>query len=142
MRRDDALLLDMLIAARKIRTFVQGVGEQDFYRSDLIQSAVLRELQVLGQAARLVTDETRTRLPEVAWREILGLRNRIVHEYFNLKPAICLASGSVRNSCPHRATGNGYPTRYRLVVHAVLPGVDQPRFFSRTAVPVVSSPLR
>jgi uncharacterized protein with HEPN domain len=88
MRRDDALLLDMLIAARKIRTFVQGVGEQDFYRSDLIQSAVLRELQVLGQAARLVTDETRTRLPEVAWREILGLRNRIVHEYFNLNPSI------------------------------------------------------
>jgi uncharacterized protein with HEPN domain len=49
-----------------------------------VQSAVIREIQVLGEAARLVSDETRTAHPEIAWSAISGMRNRVIHEYFNI----------------------------------------------------------
>jgi uncharacterized protein with HEPN domain len=51
MRSDDALLLDMLIAARKILRFVQGMSESAFNRDEMAQSAVIRELQVLANGA-------------------------------------------------------------------------------------------
>jgi uncharacterized protein with HEPN domain len=84
MRRDDALLLDMLIAARKILRFTAGLSEDEFRASELIQSAVIREIQVIGEAARLVSDETRTEQAALAWPAIAGMRNRIIHEYFNI----------------------------------------------------------
>ncbi len=85
MRRDDALLLDMLIAARKIGRYVSDLTEQDFYASDLVQSAVMRELQVIGEAVRMVSEETKSLHTGIAWQAIAGMRNRIVHEYFNIR---------------------------------------------------------
>jgi uncharacterized protein with HEPN domain len=84
MPREEALLLDMLLAARKILRFTAGLSETDFRASDLVQSAVIREIQVLGEAARLVSDETRTAHPDIAWSAISGMRNRVIHEYFNI----------------------------------------------------------
>jgi len=60
MRRDDALLLDMLLACRKLVRFSQGLTSDDFRQSELVQRAVIREFQVLGDAARLVSDTLQT----------------------------------------------------------------------------------
>jgi uncharacterized protein with HEPN domain len=54
MRSDAALLLDMLLALRKIMRFADSLDEQTFRSNDMVQSAVMREFQVLGEAARLV----------------------------------------------------------------------------------------
>lgn len=56
MRDDNSCLLDMLIAARKIQKFIAELPEADFRQSDLHQSALIREFQVIGEAARLITD--------------------------------------------------------------------------------------
>lgn len=80
MRSDDALLLDMLIAARRVMRFVEGMDFADFQSDEMAQSAVVRELQVLGEAARLVSKETRDALAEIDWRTMIGMRNRLVHE--------------------------------------------------------------
>lgn len=84
MRRDDALLLDMLLAARRIRRFAEGLDEQDFLESDITQSAMMREVIVIGEAANRVSLDLQRSHPEIAWREIIGLRNRVVHEYFRI----------------------------------------------------------
>ncbi len=60
MRSDAALLLDMVLALRKIVRFARGLDEQTFRSNDLVQSAVMREFQVLGEAARLITDKMLT----------------------------------------------------------------------------------
>ena len=65
MRRDDALLLDMLIAARKIQQFTSGVDWASFETNTMVQSAVIREIQVVGEAARQVSDITRTAQPRI-----------------------------------------------------------------------------
>ncbi len=85
MRRDDALLLDMLVAARKIVRFLQGLTERDFQANELVQSAVIRELQVIGEAARLISPETRAKHNDIDWHAITGMRHRLVHEYFDIR---------------------------------------------------------
>jgi len=84
MWRDTALLLDMLIAAREAREFSEGLTWEEFQRSSLHQHAVAKALENIGEAARKVTDETRTMHPEIPWSQIIGLCHRIVHNYFRL----------------------------------------------------------
>ena len=88
MRKDDALPLDMLLAARKIQRFVVGMTYQEFAGNELVQSAVMREFQVIGEAVRLVTEETKRKYAELQWRKIAGMRNRLVHEYFYIQLGI------------------------------------------------------
>lgn len=85
MRRDDALLLDMLIAARKINRFMHSVTVEQFASDELIQSAVIRELQVIGEAARLIPGATRKAIPEIDWHNIAGMQNWLVHQYFSIR---------------------------------------------------------
>lgn len=85
MRSDAALLLDMLLALRKIERFTLALNEQVFQANELVQSAVIREFQVLGEAARLVTEPTKQQHETVPWRLIAGMRNRLIHEYFSVR---------------------------------------------------------
>ena len=62
MRRDEAYLLDILIAARKALQFLEGVTWEVFAQSELYQNAVMRPLEIIGEAARRVSQETRPML--------------------------------------------------------------------------------
>jgi len=84
MRTDEAYLVDMLLAAYRIQEFVANLTEATFRQSALHQSAVIREFQVIGEAARLVTEKIKASHPEIPWPVIIGLRNRAIHEYFRL----------------------------------------------------------
>ncbi len=85
MRHDMVLMLDMLLAGQTVLEFTAGMGQEAFFANRLVQSAVIRELQVIGEAARLITEESRSRYPEIAWRQIAGMRNRMIHEYFDVR---------------------------------------------------------
>jgi uncharacterized protein with HEPN domain len=85
MRQDDALLLDMWIAARKIQDFTKNASFDDFKTNTMMQSAVLREIQVIGEAARIVSEDAQTRYSGIPWRVIAGMRNRVIHEYFDIR---------------------------------------------------------
>lgn len=84
MWRDDAYLLDMLNAARKIQTFLQGMSEDEFRKSELHQQAVMRLIQIIGEAARKISDACKQAHPEIAWVQISGMRNYLIHEYFRI----------------------------------------------------------
>jgi len=59
MWRDAAYLLDILVAARKVLGFTKGVSWEEFQRSDLLQNAVMRPLEIIGEAARKISQETK-----------------------------------------------------------------------------------
>jgi uncharacterized protein with HEPN domain len=86
MWRDDAYLLDMLLAARKVREFTQGVDCEQFEKDDLIQNATMRQIQIIGEASRKVSIEYQQDHPEIPWQKIIGMRNKLVHEYFRIIP--------------------------------------------------------
>lgn len=88
LRDDDVYLLDMLIAAREALGFIRGLSREQFLESSLHQAAATRALEVLGEAARLVSPGTRDEHPEVPWERIIGMRNRLLHEYFRVNLAI------------------------------------------------------
>jgi uncharacterized protein with HEPN domain len=79
--RDAALLLDMLLAARDAQGFVEGLDEAGFLASRLHQNAAIRSLEILGEAASKVSAATQTNHPEIPWREITGMRHRLIHGY-------------------------------------------------------------
>jgi len=81
MWRDHSNLLDMLLAARKVIQFSEGVDWRRFEEDELLQSAILRQLGIIGEAARRVSEEMRKRHPEVPWADIIGMRNRLIHDY-------------------------------------------------------------
>ncbi len=84
MRRDDAYLLDMLLAARDTVEFTAGLTFPQFEQNRLNQNAVLRAIEIIGEAASCISPETRQAHPEISWTEIIGMRNRLVHAYFEV----------------------------------------------------------
>jgi len=87
MWRDDAYLLDILLAARKALQFTERVKWEEFRDSEILQNAVMHQIQIIGEAARSLSEAYRDSHPGMHWRGNIGMRNRLVHEYFRIVPA-------------------------------------------------------
>ena len=87
MRHDSSYLLDILIASREARQFVSGLTQQQFEQSRLHQNAVIKALETIGEAASRVSSETIAANPGIPWSEMKGMRNRLIHGYFEVDVA-------------------------------------------------------
>ena len=85
MRRDDAWLLDMLLSARRAVEFAAPLTFSEFENDDLHQLAILKSVEVIGEAASRISEETKAKHPGIPWSEIIGMRNRLVHGYFAVR---------------------------------------------------------
>jgi uncharacterized protein with HEPN domain len=79
MKNDDIRLKHILDSLNKIEQFASNSS-----RDDKTASAVLYELTIIGEAVRVLTQSLKSRLSELPWVDIVGMRNRIVHEYFSI----------------------------------------------------------
>lgn len=79
--KDAARLWDMLDAARAASEFTAGMSMHTYLADRKTRNAIERNLEIIGEAARHVSDAARARLPEVPWTSVIGLRNIIAHEY-------------------------------------------------------------
>ncbi len=84
MSRDDAYLLDMLIAARKAAQHAMGLSEEQFRASALHQDAIIRALEIVGEAARHVSESAKAHHSSIEWMKITGMRHRLAHDYRNV----------------------------------------------------------
>ena len=85
MRRDDEIRLrHMLDAAREAVSFVQGQARSDLDNDRQLVLALIKDIEIVGEAATQITEPTRSRLPEMPWQRIIGMRNRLVHAYFDI----------------------------------------------------------
>jgi uncharacterized protein with HEPN domain len=81
MRDPDASLLDIIAYARRIALYLDGVTHAQFMTDIRIQDQVIRCLSVIGEAARRTPEKTRAERPAIPWSQIIGMRNRLAHEY-------------------------------------------------------------
>ena len=99
MRRDAGYLLDILLAARRACRFLEELTWEEFAQSELHQDAVMRPLGIIGDAARRVSQQTQDAHPEIPWQQMVGMRNRLVHEYFRVDLATVWET--VQNDLPY-----------------------------------------
>ena len=85
--KDPKAYVDLIIAAcKKITSYIDGATEETFAQSSMMQSAVILQLQVIGETAKKIDESTRRHI-DAPWGMIIGLRNIIAHEYFMLELA-------------------------------------------------------
>lgn len=85
MQRDDRVyLLHMRDAAIMIATYLAGIDAPTFHTTRLVQDGVIRQLEIIGEAAKQVTDRTRRRAPSIPWRSMAGMRDKLIHQYFGV----------------------------------------------------------
>ena len=85
VERDVSLLLDMKLAAEDALSFVADIDKTAFTRSRLHQNAVIRSLEVIGEAAGKISAKFVVRHPQVPWREVTSLRHRLIHGYAEVR---------------------------------------------------------
>ena len=77
-------LIHMLEAAQKINQYVQGETRDSLETDEKLALALVRLIEILGEAASKVSKERQAELTQIPWREVIGMRNRLVHAYFDI----------------------------------------------------------
>lgn len=75
---------DILDAARKALGFVQGMRYEDFAADDKTAFATVRALEIVGEAAKKIPQSVRDRYPDIPWRYMAGIRDKLIHDYINV----------------------------------------------------------
>lgn len=77
-------LSEMVASMEKIERYMTGVSYEDFLKQEQLLDAIERNIEKIGEAASAVPDEIRIHHPEVPWKTIVGLRNKVIHHYFGV----------------------------------------------------------
>jgi uncharacterized protein with HEPN domain len=98
MRRDELYLNDIVEAADHIAAFIAGADREVFQNSEMMRSAVVQKLAIIGEAAARLSEGLKIRYSEIPWPQIVAFRNILVHAYFGIDwDEVWRAA---RNRCP------------------------------------------
>ena len=78
------LFADILESIEKIEQYTQEITFDDFIRDSMTIDAVVRNIEIIGEASIKVPDDIKQKNPDIPWKKLSGIRNRIVHEYFGV----------------------------------------------------------
>lgn len=85
MKKEYKLYLkDILDAMESIEMFVKDISYDDFVKDDKTASAVIRKFEIIGEATKQIPDEIRQKYPTIPWKEMAGMRDRLIHFYFGV----------------------------------------------------------
>lgn len=81
MSRDETYLVDILESAKIALEYVAGKSWDEFYEDMQCQDAVLRRIEIIGEAARHISPQIQKKYPQIPWRDLTVLRNLVIHQY-------------------------------------------------------------
>ena len=84
-REDQLLMKDIAEAGNKIFTYTKGFQYDEFVLSSITIDAVIRNFEVIGEAAKLISEETKMNHPEIEWRRMAQFRDVLIHDYFGIE---------------------------------------------------------
>ena len=85
MKRDDSVYLRHIFdAIAKIEQYLQGMTEEAFSLNTMVQDAVIRQIEIIGEATKRLSSNLRSETPQVPWQDIAGMQDKLIHEYFGV----------------------------------------------------------
>ncbi len=85
MKKDPKIFLEHILeSVKEIERNIKGMAEDDFFDSTTIQDAVVRRLEIIGEAVKNLPDSFKNKYPKIPWKKIAGTRDVLIHEYFGV----------------------------------------------------------
>lgn len=90
MEKDRAFIKHILEAAESIEKYTKGMDKEEFMseQNKMARDAVVREFEIIGEATKRLSEKVKELNPDLPWRDIAGMRNKLVHEYFGVDMAV------------------------------------------------------
>lgn len=84
MKEDRLYLEHILQSVNRIIKYTKGLSEKDFDTDDMAQDAVIRQLEIIGEATKRLSKEFRESTPSIPWKDMAGMRDILIHDYLNV----------------------------------------------------------
>jgi len=85
MNKDPKIFLEHILQCIElIEEYVEGITKQQFLKSVQLQDSIIRRIEIMGEAVKNIPKRVKDRYPDIAWKEISGMRDILIHEYFGV----------------------------------------------------------
>jgi uncharacterized protein with HEPN domain len=84
MKDDFSYLEHILLSIKKIKEYTKDLSKADFNSNELVQDAVIRNIEIIGEATKKISQELKSKFKEIPWREISAMRDKLVHDYMGI----------------------------------------------------------
>ena len=99
MNKDDLAYIDHILdCIRKINDFSQGLSLKQFKTNELVQDAIIRNIEIIGEASKKISPETKQTYYNIPWREISGMRDKLIHDYLGVD--VIVIWKTIKNDIP------------------------------------------
>lgn len=85
MRKDPIIYIEHISKCiSRIKAYTEGIDEAGFIQNNLIQDAVIRNFEIIGEATKKINDDFRAKYPDIEWKKIAGMRDKLIHDYIGV----------------------------------------------------------
>jgi uncharacterized protein with HEPN domain len=83
--KDDLVFIEhILLCIDKIQEYTKNLNSQEFNKNELIQDAVIRNIEIIGESTKKISKDLKSQYPEIPWKEMSGMRDKLIHDYFGI----------------------------------------------------------